>query len=172
MNHLDRDTLNLYLDAQLSDSERAAVEQHLADCNACRAEMSAARELFTALAQWQDKPLPRDLTASVMARVAEERSGARTTRRLALVLGAQALVAFGVALWLALPRLGYLGELVPQMELGTWLAVGRTLLQVGLPIPYVPPTQVAAVLLVLVLLWLVSNHLLLGKRDARKQERV
>jgi anti-sigma factor RsiW len=46
--HLE-ELLSGYIDEQLTADERARVEQHLAECAACRAELDALRELKTAV---------------------------------------------------------------------------------------------------------------------------
>jgi anti-sigma factor RsiW len=79
MSHLTEEQLNLYLDDELSTVERAAVEAHLAGCDACRTELASLRALFTALDALQPAALAADLTPVVLRGVAAERR--RTVRR-------------------------------------------------------------------------------------------
>jgi putative zinc finger protein len=46
MPHVDEGTLHAYLDGELSASERAAVDSHLAQCATCRATLADARALL------------------------------------------------------------------------------------------------------------------------------
>ncbi|MDP9364981.1 MAG: zf-HC2 domain-containing protein, partial [Chloroflexota bacterium] len=41
--HLDLDALNAYLDGRLDPAERAAAAAHLAECAACRGELTELR---------------------------------------------------------------------------------------------------------------------------------
>ena len=45
MSHVDEGTLHAYLDGELPSTERAAVEAHLADCAACRGNLTEERSL-------------------------------------------------------------------------------------------------------------------------------
>lgn len=47
MAHLDPELLSAYIDHELSQADMAAVERHLADCGACRAEFAELRGLAT-----------------------------------------------------------------------------------------------------------------------------
>jgi hypothetical protein len=68
--HPNEQILNMYLDAELSTDERKHIDTHLASCDACRAEMQALQELFTALEELALAPEPApDLTPGVLAYV-------------------------------------------------------------------------------------------------------
>jgi predicted anti-sigma-YlaC factor YlaD len=82
MSHLTEEQLNLYLDGELSTVERAAVETHLAGCDACRTELASLRALFTALDALQPEALATDLTPVVLRGVAAERQRATWLRRI------------------------------------------------------------------------------------------
>jgi anti-sigma factor RsiW len=73
MAHLTEEQLNLYLDKELSPGERAAVEAHLAGCEACRIELVSMQTLFTALDTLQLETLVADLAPLVLDDVAAER---------------------------------------------------------------------------------------------------
>jgi anti-sigma factor RsiW len=73
MTHLTEEQLNFYLDDELSAVERAAVEAHLAGCDACRAELASLQTLFTALDALQPEALAADLTSAVLREVTAER---------------------------------------------------------------------------------------------------
>jgi anti-sigma factor RsiW len=70
MSHLTAETLNLYLDGALDPRERAVADAHLDMCEACRAELSALRELFATIEMLLADPLPADLTARVLEQIA------------------------------------------------------------------------------------------------------
>jgi anti-sigma factor RsiW len=70
MNHLSTETLNMYLDDLLDSDQRSAADAHLATCTACRADLAALRELFATLVALPPDPLPADLTAQVLQRIA------------------------------------------------------------------------------------------------------
>lgn len=68
--HPNEQTLNMYLDDELSADEREHVDAHLAGCDACRAEMQALQGLFTALEELAlaSDPAP-DLVPGVLAHI-------------------------------------------------------------------------------------------------------
>lgn len=51
MTHIDTSLLHAYLDGDLTSSQKANVEAHLPVCDICRAELSALKNLKTALLQ-------------------------------------------------------------------------------------------------------------------------
>ena len=46
MSHVDEGTLHAFLDGELSSSERAGVDAHVAQCAACRARLAEERALL------------------------------------------------------------------------------------------------------------------------------
>jgi len=135
MSHPTEEQLNLYLDDELSTVERAAVEAHLAGCDACRAELASLQTLFTALDALQPEALAADLTPVVLRGVAAERR--RTVRRrriswLVPALQGAAVVLLFVFGWSALAtRYAELAQRIPAEALyAAWtnaLARGGTL---------------------------------------------
>ncbi|MFB0536037.1 MAG: anti-sigma factor [Anaerolineae bacterium] len=135
MSYLTEEQLNLYLDNELSTVERAAVEAHLAGCDACRAELASLQTLFTALGALQPEALAADLTPLVLRGVAAERR--RTVRRrriswLVPALQGAAVVLLLVFGWSALAtRYAELAQRIPAEALyAAWtnaLARGGTL---------------------------------------------
>ena len=125
MSHLTEEQLNLYLDDELLTVERAAVEAHLAGCDACRAELASLQTLFTALDALQPKALAADLTPVVLREVAAERR--RTVRRrriswLVPALQGAAVVLLLVFGWSALAtRYDQMAQRIPAQALrATW----------------------------------------------------
>lgn len=125
MSHLTEEQLNLYLDNELSTVERAAVEAHLAGCDACCAELASLRALFTALDALQPDALAADLTPAVLRGVATERRRAAWRQRISWLVPAlqgAAVVLLLVFGWSALAtRYGELTQRIPAEALyATW----------------------------------------------------
>jgi anti-sigma factor RsiW len=62
--------LNLYVDGRLSASRFAALEQHLGDCAACRAELTHLELVTRSLAEAPIVAEPERLTTLILARIA------------------------------------------------------------------------------------------------------
>ncbi len=190
--HLDFETLNLYLDGELSPPVCQETEVHLAACPACRQELERLRALFTALEAWPETEPARDFAGAVVAQL---RGGRAAARRLQALLVLQAAVALALLAWgwsLAVPWLDTLGRDLGARALG-WLAAAGTTFQAwqqglvadlgprllaaweqavsvpNLPLPDQPATFWAAVLAGALALWLAGNGLLLG-RGARGRD--
>ncbi|MEM8533890.1 MAG: zf-HC2 domain-containing protein [Chloroflexota bacterium] len=70
MNHIDSETLNLYLDGQLAPDEQVQVEAHLAECTSCQQELAALRDLFVAFDELPQVALPIDIAEVVLEQIA------------------------------------------------------------------------------------------------------
>jgi anti-sigma factor RsiW len=68
--------LSDYLDDELSVSERAALEAHLAGCRECAATLAELRQVVAAAATLPDRPPERDLWPAIAVAVAAERRDA------------------------------------------------------------------------------------------------
>lgn len=143
MNHLDETTLNLYLDDALDANARAQADTHLAACDICQRELKSLRALTATFEAWRAEPIPRDVSAPVVARIAT-RSAWRARTSVA-VLGVQTLIAAAVLLWvlptflrsvnlpsyplpvLDVSRLGALNDVfalpLPPIALWVWILV-------------------------------------------------
>lgn len=99
MSHLDNTTLNLYLDDALEAAARANADAHLASCRVCASELASLRALAASFDAWQAEPIPHDLSARVMQRVAQRPAPANVARWGAFLLGAQVLVVVGLFIW-------------------------------------------------------------------------
>ncbi|MDY7077152.1 MAG: zf-HC2 domain-containing protein [Chloroflexota bacterium] len=94
--HLSEETLNMYLDGELSAGERECVAVHLAVCDECRAEVTALQGLFTALEKLELAPAPSpDLVMAVAARIQPR----RRLHSLWLVLTLQTAIALALLAW-------------------------------------------------------------------------
>jgi mycothiol system anti-sigma-R factor len=60
-----------YLDGQVDDAQREAVEQHLSVCRRCCGELEFAEELRGFLAKSADEELPPDVHARLIATLDE-----------------------------------------------------------------------------------------------------
>ena len=76
-----KDRLDEYLDGELSADDAAAVEQHLAGCEACRAELEALRKTAALVKSLPRVKAPEGLASDVKASLAR-----RTTTRRSLIL--------------------------------------------------------------------------------------
>lgn len=73
--------LSAFVDGELSDTERAALLNHLTECEGCRAylaELSAMRDAF---GEMEEERAPEGFAESVMARLHEEKHPARRSRK-------------------------------------------------------------------------------------------
>jgi predicted anti-sigma-YlaC factor YlaD len=190
MSHLTIETLNLYLDQALDAPTHAAVESHLATCEACRAELGALHELFGALAALPPEPLPADLAGPVLQRIASAPVPARPRAWPAghpyavallatqVVLAGLLLAWFGPALTstavvelAALPRPELTALSTSLAWLEGWLATLGTILSRLIPaegalragpLAGLSATQWAIGLVALGLVWLLGNRLILA----------
>jgi anti-sigma factor RsiW len=68
--HLDLE-LSAYLDGDLDQAARAAVEQHLAECAACRETLEGLRRVVRRAGSLDDRPPTADLWAGIAERIGE-----------------------------------------------------------------------------------------------------
>jgi tetratricopeptide (TPR) repeat protein len=95
------DRLSEYLDDELEASERAALEQHLASCDACSVALDELRQVVARAAHLHARPPASDLWAGIASRLDPVVSvatpfRARVTRRISFTM--PQLVAAGLAL--------------------------------------------------------------------------
>ncbi|MFP4533490.1 MAG: zf-HC2 domain-containing protein [Desulfobacterales bacterium] len=70
-----RKQLNAYLDGELEDKKRAAVERHLAVCPSCRMVLQSLQDLEPALLAADVPAAPWDLTSRILAAARAGRRG-------------------------------------------------------------------------------------------------
>jgi hypothetical protein len=113
--HLSEETVNLYLDGELGENERARVEAHLSGCTACRAEVDGLRELFFALDAMADAPAP-NMVPGVVARI---RPRTKLSALRWLVPALQGAAAVGLLAWGWVRLTGYLTVAAQAFPLDT-----------------------------------------------------
>ncbi len=64
-----------YLGGKLGDTRRAAVEEHLEECQACRELLLAQSVVFDAMDAWKPEPISADFDRAVQARIEAGESG-------------------------------------------------------------------------------------------------
>lgn len=97
MNCVDPKKLSVYLDGELAEDEAAAIRQHLADCEACRDEVSRLEAVSDALDSLEGAE-PDPYFAPRVARLAAGRRGSGWPRRLLVPAAATAAAALSLLL--------------------------------------------------------------------------
>lgn len=126
-----QDLLAEYVDGTLPEAERAAVEAHLAACEACRLEVDLARRARASLAGLPEVPVPAGTSATVLERVGAlgpvtapptdlwttRRARIQRLGRLAWAGGLAAAAAVAAVLvWVGVRDTGGLEEAAPPAE--------------------------------------------------------
>lgn len=166
MKHLDANTLNLYLDDVLDTSARAQADAHLATCAECQKELSTLRALTATFDAWHAEPIPHDISAVVMTRLAS-RPAPAVSRWGAVVLGVQVVLVALFLVWLVPMAVRTLNglpfDLTPAFDFGGLTNIVDTVPVIALPFPPVAPWILIAALVGGAVIWLVSNGLLLRR---------
>ena len=102
------DELAPYVEEQLDAGDRARVEAHLGDCEACRDELERIRHGLVIASTLGPEPMPEDIAARIRAGIRDAPPGAGIDDRAASpwwkAVAAVLLLAFGVALFWHLNR--------------------------------------------------------------------
>ena len=164
MKHLDPTTLNLYLDDALDAGARARADAHLATCAECSKELAAFRALTATFDTWRAEPIPHDISATVMTRLAT-RPAPTVSRWGALVLGVQVVLVGFLLTWFVPVALRVLNglpfDLTPTLNFSALTNVIDNVSALSLPFPTVAPGILIAALLGVAVIWLIGNRLLL-----------
>jgi anti-sigma factor (TIGR02949 family) len=96
-----RERFSEYLDGELTPEERAALEEHLAACTGCRAELEALRRTVQAVASLPRRTAPEGLAARVAAEIRAETASPRPKAitvlwARALPIAAMLLIVLGI----------------------------------------------------------------------------
>lgn len=112
------DRLSAYLDGDLVEADRAALEQHLASCDECRLALAELRSVVAAADALVDREPTRDLWKGIATRIAAPEGtvvrlpAARSARRFSFSMPQLAAAAVlimsltGTAVWYAANRSG------------------------------------------------------------------
>lgn len=180
--HLPESLLNEYSDGRLDPETQAAVEQHLADCAGCQAQVNEMAALFQTLNALPEVALPRDLSAQILADLPPA-GLVRWPSWVRLVLAGQVALVLVLLFWLwpqlspgwtALADTGRvlsesLATLLPEPFILPPLSdllpgAGITLFPAGFGMEAVLPVAQLALLAGLALVaWVVGNALLLRR---------
>ncbi len=173
MNHLSDELLNEYLDNALSN--RASVEEHLAQCMDCAARLTALQTLFAEIESLPEVTLSRDLAAPVMLKI---KGASLSPRWLTLTIVLQTALAL-IAIIITAPLVKQfaassvsvlqppsLTEVFIRLQ-SQWVLWLDMLSQLRMPVmPEIPIIEVSSLYFLLTLagvsmVWLVGNGLLL-----------
>ena len=103
MSHVDEGTLHAHLDGELSASDRAAVEAHLAQCGTCRAALAEQRALLERATALLGAARPTERPAPPLEQLRRESQRARRLVRIPLAWAASILLALGVGYYMRGP---------------------------------------------------------------------
>ena len=139
--HPSDESLQSYLDGELSHQERRELEAHLQVCPECAAELAQLRSLFQSIESLPSEPLATDLAPGVMAAV--------RLRIPSLALGellAAAALTAGLVLWVGggelQDRLGSAAQrMIAQLEV-TSAGILSTLSDYLIQIPEAPQLDI------------------------------
>lgn len=105
--HCREEEYILYLDGRVSRAERRRLDEHLATCDACRAQLEELRAVMGVLGEWKAVEPTPGFEAALRARLAQEpasRQGWLVLRPAYLVaLAVAVLLAVGIILWQSTP---------------------------------------------------------------------
>lgn len=105
MDHISPSQIIQLVSGELPAAEAAALQSHLDECPACRAEVAEQRSLHNALGAWDAAPPAIDVSADVFARLDAESAartrpiwrGAELRAAAAVLLGVG--LGYGVGMW-------------------------------------------------------------------------
>ena len=132
------DRLSEYLDGELTQAEREALEAHLVSCDACAETLDDLREVVSRAHALEDAPPPGDLWPGIESRIAG-RPPARLVARERMRSIATGPVWWGRRFELGVPQLAAAAVLLVALSAGgMWLALrGTTLVSA----PNLTPSQ-------------------------------
>ncbi len=181
--HLNEITVTDYMDGVLAPDERLQVENHLAVCPDCAAQVTELRTLFTALDDLPDLIPRRDIAPLVVAALHPATPPLYRPRPLRWVLALQSAVVLVLSLlagyllmpqWLAFQQ-NVRGARI-ELDITPLVASAQSLWQAwSMPLqvwreidpssigwlPTLPMTTAAALFMLTFLLWVVCNRFLL-----------
>ena len=162
MNHLSESLLNEFVDNELTQETRVAVEAHVAECPECRVRVDELRGLFMELKQLADEVPARDLSTLALT--------SRPGLWLRLVLAVQAGLALGVLITIFRYTWGFIATLLGGLHVGEGLSrpilLALPAVQLSLPKlpayePLIPLPILVVILVIVVAFWWIGNIRLL-----------
>jgi hypothetical protein len=166
MNHLSEDLLNEFLDDELTEESRTAVEAHVAECAECRARVDELRNLFVELKQLSDELPSHNLFTLTLTPL--PRRGLSLWAR--LVLAVQAGLALGILIAIFRSVWTYVIGIVNGLHPWEWLSgpipVKMPVIELSLPkltafkMPIPLPILIVMLVIVLAFWWLGHIRLL------------
>jgi hypothetical protein len=188
--HPDDLSLDVYLDAELSPIETQQIEVHIQACPECRLRLANRRTFFDLISASEEVPLPRDVSMSVLENLQRSR-----LRSLAGVLSLEAIFAFLLLFVAGSSMVSQIAALLHPARAGEalgWLvdtasrfgtqvhsglrAIGDTVDLAPLPgISALPVAQLnwlhwAGILSAIVLVWMLSNRVLIGRSEVHRSQ--
>jgi hypothetical protein len=92
------DRLSEYLDGDLTEAERAAVEAHLEDCRECAETLAGLRRIVMRARSLEDRPPAHDLWSGIAKRIGAPERIEAAPRRRRIAFSVPQLLAAGIAL--------------------------------------------------------------------------
>jgi hypothetical protein len=129
--HASLERLSSYLDAELVESERRALEEHLSDCPTCRHRLSGLQGVVARLERLEQQAPPQELSFLVERRIAAEKDRTTLSSRLedtvkTFLVQPSLTPVFGLVVALALILYLFSFGLARRQEGGTRLVVPVT----------------------------------------------
>ena len=115
--HWREEELIPYLDGRLSAAERARLDQHLAGCAACRAQLDETRALMGVLEEWKAVEPSAGFDAALRARMEAEKSRSAGWFALRPAYAAAAVFALLLVVGLSLVQWGSSPSVPPSATL-------------------------------------------------------
>ena len=107
---LQRERLSAYLDGELSETERVALEAHLPTCEQCQGELAGLRQTRALLRALPTPALPRAFTLPAQPTLAERRQRVPAwTRPVQALGGIAAMIGLGLLVATSLPHMAQPG---------------------------------------------------------------
>jgi hypothetical protein len=166
MNHLSEDLLNEFLDDELTQESRAAVEAHVAECVECRSRVEELHGLFVELKQLADELPSYNLSTLALTSLPRR----RLNLWVRLVLAVQAGLALGILIAIFRNAWKYIVVIADGLHPWEWLSrpisVKLPTIELSLPkltafkMPIPLPILIAMLVIVLAFWWLGNIRLL------------
>jgi len=177
------ETIYLYLDGELTPSERTAFEAHLGACQACQSLLRETETIFADLSALEPVAAPAEIVSEVMAKLPTQKASSHLSPAGQLILAAQVVIGrillfvglsrfaavysrqLSILAWPSLPEMrGFIA--LRLAETGGSLAAffgGYWSQALDVSILNISSTTAIAIVVGLGLAWLAGNALLLNR---------